>query len=48
MNYFDYCRLTGKDSENRDNFKQYLMDVLDYTEDEAERETRFMFQEKEN
>lgn len=42
MNYFDYLRLTSK-KDTKESFIAYLIDILDYTEIEAERYAKIYF-----
>ena len=45
MNYFDYLRMTNKE-DTKENFEQYLVEVLDYTIDQAERESNWYYGEE--
>ena len=43
MNYFDYLSLTRK-KDTRDTFIEYLVSVLDYTEQEAIEESKIFYE----
>ena len=45
MNYFDYLSLTRKE-DTRDTFIEYLVSVLDYTEQEAIEESKLFYDER--
>ena len=42
MNYFDYLSYTNK-KDTRDNFIQYLVEVMGYTEDVAIKESEIYY-----
>lgn len=42
MNYFDYLRMTGKE-DTKESFIDYLIEILGYTEQEAETMTSTYF-----
>ena len=42
MTYFDYLSIT-KQEDTRESFEKYLMDVLDYTEEQAEKESEVYY-----
>ena len=42
MTYFDYLNIT-KQEDTRESFEKYLMDVLDYTEEQAEKESEVYY-----
>lgn len=42
MNYFDYLRLTSKE-DTQESFEEYLIEVLDYTVEEAERLSKWYY-----
>lgn len=44
INYFDYLSMTGR-KDTRDNFEKYLIEVLDYTIQEAEKESEIYYKE---
>lgn len=43
MNYFDYLSLTRQE-DTRDTFEKYLVDVLDYTEEQAKKESEIFYE----
>ena len=42
MNYFDYLMMTRKE-DNKETFKNYLIDILDYDEDIATYESTLYY-----
>lgn len=44
MTYFDYLSLTRQE-DTRESFEKYLMDVLDYTEEQAKKESEVYYNE---
>lgn len=42
MNYFDYLRATRKE-DTKENFIKYLIEVLEYTEEKAEKEAKIYY-----
>ena len=42
MNYFDYLSFTGL-KDTQENFEKYLVEVLDYTVEEAEKESKWYY-----
>ena len=44
MTYFDYLSITRQE-DTRESFEKYLMDVLDYTEEQAEKESEVYYNE---
>lgn len=47
MDYFSYLRFTGKE-DTKDNFEDYLIEVLGYSINDAKRESDFMYRGEED
>lgn len=45
MNYFDYLSFTQQ-NDSQEVFEKYLVEVLDYTTEEAERESKIYYKEE--
>ena len=45
MNYFDFLGLTGM-KDTREAFKQFLIDFMERTEEQAERESKIYYQDE--
>lgn len=46
MNYFDYLRFTKKE-DTKETFEEWLIKVMDYSIEDAKRESDFMYREEE-
>ena len=44
MNYFAYLRITGREDTQK-SFINYLIDILNYTEEEAEKESQLYYKD---
>jgi hypothetical protein len=42
MNYFDYLSMTNQE-DNKTTFEKYLVEVLGYTTEQAERESKIYY-----
>lgn len=47
MDYFSYLRMTYKE-DTKDNFEDYLIEVLGYSIQDAKKESDFMYREGED
>lgn len=47
MNYFDYLRMT-KQEDTKENYIEYLIRIVGYTEKQAEEQARYFYKGEEN